>query len=183
MKFKKTAISNTFIIEPLVFTDLRGSFIKNFNYNDFTKQGLSFDIKETYYSDSRKNVIRGMHFQIPPFDHEKLVYVTTGTILDVVLDIRAFSPTYGKFISIELSEHNNRCVYIGKGCAHGFLSLSDNTRVMYMQTSEHSPDHDAGIRWNSFGMDWETDSPTLSDRDRSFPTLKEYNSPFTRQQK
>jgi dTDP-4-dehydrorhamnose 3,5-epimerase len=179
MKFTKTDISNTFIIEPPVFTDARGTFIKNFNYDDFSNQELHFDIKETYYSDSMKNVIRGMHFQTPPFDHDKLVYVTSGRILDVILDIRISSPTFGKFITVKLTENNNKCVYIGKGCAHGFLSLCDNTRVMYMQTSVYSQEHDAGIRWDSFGMDWEADSPILSARDKSFPALKDFNSPFT----
>ena len=179
MNFIKTGISNTFIIEPAVFSDPRGLFIKNFNYDTFAAQGLEFDIKETYYSDSMKNVIRGMHFQVPPCDHDKLVYVTSGKITDVVLDIRTNSPTYGTYITAELSDSNNTCIFIGKGCAHGFVSLCDNTRVMYMQTSVYSPKHDAGIKWDSFGMDWPADSPILSDRDNSLPALRDFTSPFT----
>ncbi len=119
-----------------------------------------------------------MHFQIPPAAHVKLVYVTSGIILDVVLDIRKGSPTYGKYISAELSEKNRKMMYIPIGCAHGFLSLKNNSCVIYLQTTMYSKDNDAGIHIDSFGMDWGVSSPIMSTRDQAFPALQEFKTPF-----
>ncbi|MCW8839087.1 MAG: dTDP-4-dehydrorhamnose 3,5-epimerase [Thiovulaceae bacterium] len=178
MNIVDTFIPELKILEPRIFEDIRGKFIKTFNNDFFEKNSLNINIEETYYSISHKDVIRGMHFQTPPYDHIKLVYVPHGKIIDVVLDIRKNSPTYGKCFSIELSSNNAKVLIIPKGLAHGFKSLEDNTNVTYMQTSGYAPDNDGGIKYDSFDFDWDSEAPKLSDRDQSFPALKEFESPF-----
>lgn len=178
MNIIDTDICGLKILEPKVFEDTRGKFVKTFNDDVFKLNGLNVDIKEAYYSISQKNAIRGMHFQIPPFDHTKLVYVPCGKILDVVLDIRKKSPTYGSFFSIELSEKNAKILVVPKGLAHGFMSLKDNTNVTYMQTTCYMPTNDYGIRYDSFGFEWGDKNFKLSNRDLMFPVFKEFDSPF-----
>lgn len=178
MEFHTTPLKGLYILEPKIFEDSRGRFIKTFNDEFFQANGLEISIKETYYSISAKNVIRGMHFQIPPYDHTKLVYVPFGSILDVVLDIRKNSPTFGKFFSIELSADNGKIIVIPQGFAHGFKALEDNTNVTYMQTTCYAPEHDYGIHYDSFGFNWDTNKPELSYRDSSFPLFQQFDSPF-----
>ena len=176
-------IENTFIhdlklIHLKEFKDNRGSFIKVFNKDYFAENGLETNFKESYYSISAKNVIRGMHFQIPPAEHIKLVYLNHGKIIDVVLDIHKSSPTYGQHFSIELNIENPILLYIPVGCAHGFLSLEDHTMVTYMQTSCYNNACDKGIKYNSFGMNWEIENPTMTERDLDFPEFKDINFNF-----
>ncbi len=178
MKIIKTNLNGLFVIQSNVFADQRGVFIKTFHKKFFEDNGLESDFRESFFSISKKNVIRGMHFQLPPDDHVKLVYCAKGEILDVVVDIRKNSPTYGKFFSIDLTESNGKIMYIPKGFAHGFKSLTDNSVVVYMTTKEYSPENDAGIRWDSFGFNWKVENPIISQRDKSFLPLKEFNSPF-----
>lgn len=178
MKIIDTEISGLKVIKPNKFEDTRGKFIKTFNEDFFKENGLNVEIKETYYSISHKNVIRGMHFQTPPFDHIKLVYVPSGRIIDVVLDIRKKSSTFGKYFNIELSSENGNILVIPEGLAHGFKSLEDNTNVTYMQTTCYAPNNDGGIKFDSFGFDWQIDDPKLSDRDLSFKSFLEFDSPF-----
>lgn len=178
MNLLKTPIEGVKIFEPRVFEDARGSFIKTYNSDFFHSNGLNLSIHETYYSISHKGVIRGMHFQTPPHDHIKIVYVPHGRITDVVLDIRKNSPTYGDYFAVELSAENGKILIIPKGLAHGFKSLENNTNVTYMQTSCYAPNHDYGIHYDSFGFEWETANPQLSDRDLSFPPLNSFSSTF-----
>ncbi|RXK07178.1 MULTISPECIES: dTDP-4-dehydrorhamnose 3,5-epimerase family protein [Halarcobacter] len=178
MQIVETKIPGLKIFEPRIFEDVRGKFIKTFNNDFFQEHNLNISIKETYYSISHKDVIRGMHFQTPPYDHIKIVYVPFGKILDVVLDLRKGSPTFGKSFSIELSSENGKILIIPKGLAHGFKSLEDNTNVTYMQTTIYAPNNDEGIRYDSFGFDWQCDCPKMSDRDMSFNSLEEYESNF-----
>lgn len=178
MRIIETKIEGLEFLEPIVFEDPRGKFIKTFNDDFFKENGLDIEIKETYYSISHKDVIRGMHFQTPPHDHLKLVYVPSGKIIDVVLDIRKGSPTYGKFFEIELSSDNARVLIIPKGLAHGFKSLEDNTNVTYMQTSSYAPECDRGIRYDSFSYDWNITIPKISDRDKEFKKFCDFDSPF-----
>lgn len=178
MKFVRTDLPDVYIIEPFTFTDGRGVFRKTYQDVFFRENGIHICFEESFYTVSRKNVVRGMHFQLPPHDYCKLVYVTEGIITDVILDLRRNSPTYAKYISIQLSSENAKQVYIPKGLAHGFAVLSERAVVTYLQTTVHSAEHDAGVRWDSFGMNWDIRNPILSDRDRSFPTLQEFTSPF-----
>lgn len=178
MKIVDTPIYALKILKPRIFEDSRGKFVKIFTNDFFLEFGLDIDFKETYYSVSHKDVIRGMHFQTPPHDHIKLVYVPVGKIIDVVLDIRKNSPTYGQHFSCELSSENGNALIVPKGLAHGFKSLVDNTNVTYMQTTCYAQDNDGGVRHDSFGFDWNCKNPKLSDRDKSFPTLSEFETPF-----
>ena len=178
MEFVKTKIEGLMIIKPRIFEDDRGKFVKTFHLDTLKEQGLAGDFKEGYYSKSQKDVLRGMHFQTPTHEHEKLVYVPKGAILDVVLDIRKDSPTYGTCVSQQLDEHNGYIFYIPKGCAHGFLSLEDNTNVTYMQTSMYAPNNDGGINPQSLGFNWGTDDLIISDRDLTFPDLEDFTTPF-----
>lgn len=178
MNIIQTSFAGLFVLETVNFQDDRGSFQKLFNFDFFRDNQLDMDFKELYYSVSQKNVIRGMHFQMPPMDHTKVVYVSRGNILDVVLDLRKQSETYGKTFSIELNDHNAKYLYIPKGFAHGFLSLQDDTIVNYVQTSCYSKEHDSGIKWDSFGFDWKLSNPIISERDSNFQTLDNYSSPF-----
>lgn len=180
MQILKTEIEGLVVLEPRVFEDSRGKFIKIFNDAFFQQNSLDVEIKESYFSLSNKDVIRGMHFQAPPHAHIKIVYVPHGKILDVVLDLREDSPTYGKFYSLELSDENAKVIIIPKGLAHGFKSLQDNTNVTYMQTTGYAAENDGGVAYNSFGFDWQCDNPQLSARDLSFECFSEFKTSFTR---
>lgn len=178
MKLLETKINGLKILEPRIFEDSRGKFIKTFNDAFFKENGLDIAIKESYYSISHKDVLRGMHFQTPPHDHLKLVYVPYGKIIDVVLDIRKNSPTYGEHFDIELSCENAKILIIPKGLAHGFRSLQDNTNVTYMQTSGYAPECDAGIKFDSFGYNWDLSDAKMSERDLGFGGFDSFDSPF-----
>lgn len=172
MNINSTYLGDIFVIENIKFQDDRGDFVKTFHEEKFKAAGLEYAFKENFYSVSKKGVLRGMHFQAPPHDHAKLVYVPYGEILDVVVDIRSESPTYGKFLSLILSADNAKSIFIGKGFAHGFLTLSKTAIVAYSTTTVHSPKHDSGIRWDSFSMDWPKIKKIISKRDSSFPGLE-----------
>ena len=178
MKIIQTEVAGIYIIEQSVFKDRRGAFVKTFQASAFTKMKLECRFTENYYTKSREDVIRGMHFQAPPHDHAKLVTVIQGTVIDVILDIRISSPTYGKYLAIELSRENRKSIYIARGLAHGFGTLSDTAIAYYMATSEYSPTHDMGIRYDSFGYEWPIQMPILSDRDLSFPCFIDFATPF-----
>ena len=152
--------------------------MKPFHKTSFEQAGLDTNYDESFYSTSVKNVVRGMHFQLPPHDHSKLIYVTSGRLLDVVLDLRKDQPTYGKAISVELSGDNFTAIYLPKGVAHGFAVLEDSTNMVYHTSTMHHPASDRGIRWDSFGFDWPVANPILSQRDTEFPGLDAFESPF-----
>jgi dTDP-4-dehydrorhamnose 3,5-epimerase/CDP-3, 6-dideoxy-D-glycero-D-glycero-4-hexulose-5-epimerase len=119
-----------------------------------------------------------MHFQIPPFEHVKLVWLNQGRVIDVVLDMRKNSVTYGQYYSTEISQNSPVLVYIPIGCAHGFLSLDGNTIVSYIQTSIYNKECDQGVRWDSFNMNWNLKNPIVSKRDNSFKSFTDFESPF-----
>lgn len=162
------------------FRDARGEFIKSFHVTDLMEIGMEMNVRESFYSVSAKNVLRGMHFQIPPFDSTKLVTCVTGRLLDVLVDLRKDEATFGSSWQTVLSADNREAVWIPTGIAHGFLSLADNTCMAYLTDQEHAPQHDAGIRWDSFGFDWpcRVEELNMSDRDKAHPTLGEFHSPF-----
>lgn len=166
------------IINNFSAIDYRGEFTKIYNENEFIAENIQMKVKEIFYSVSHKNVIRGMHFQIPPYAHDKLIHVISGRVKDVIVDLRKNSENYLKYIELELSGENKQAIYIPKGFAHGFQCLEENTVMMYMVSEGYVPDSDAGIRWDSFGMDWKTDNPIISEKDNNLPKIEEYNSPF-----
>lgn len=178
MAIVSTELEGCFEIISGVHQDLRGSFVKVFQGSAFKAAGLRGDWQEIYYTTSQRNVLRGMHFQTPPADHVKLVTCVAGKVLDVIVDLRNGSPTYGHFISRQLSPEQGRSLYIPSGMAHGFLALEHDSIMQYMVTSEHAPENDAGILWSSFGFSWPVDNPILSERDKKHPELSKYTSPF-----
>lgn len=178
MQKEETLIPGCFVLKPRNFEDSRGSFLKSFNRDVFRELGICYDYSEVFYSVSHKDVVRGMHFQLPPHAVAKVVYVTSGSIIDVILDLRTDSPTYGQSLSLDLSAKNALQVFIPTGCAHGFITLEDNTQVHYLQSDVYDPQSDTGIRYDSFLFDWGAKNPILSERDLSFPKLGEFSSPF-----
>lgn len=178
MELIPTPLKGCFQVRPFFATDERGTFVKTFHAERFAELGLPINWREEYYSTSRKNVIRGMHFQMPPHDHEKLVYCLQGRVLDVVLDIRIQSRTYGQHIAIELDSTRGNGLMIPKGMAHGFLALTDEVLMAYKVTTVYDPVSDAGIHWDSIGVDWGVQSPIVSKRDCSHPKFGDFSSPF-----
>lgn len=171
-------LNGAYIITLPAFEDDRGSFVKAFHETTLAEKGIRFNLKESYFSLSKKDVIRGMHFQLPPHQHAKVVYCPQGAILDVIVDLRKDSPTYKQYVATELSGENHKAYYIPIGFAHGFKSLTDDAITYYLVTSEYSKDHDTGILYDSFGFDWGVEQPIISERDLSFPKLEEWNSVF-----
>ena len=167
-----------FELQPKAFEDARGRFVKVFHEHEFAAQGLEHNFAEEYYSISYKNVIRGMHFQLPPMDHVKMVYCVEGEVIDAVVDLRIDSPTYGQYALFELSASKANSIYIPKGMAHGFCARSDQAVMVYKVSSVYSPEHDAGVLWNSVGIPWLIEQPCISDRDKSLPALSDFKSPF-----
>lgn len=178
MKLVETEIQGLFLLENPVHRDERGIFFKPYEMKDLPETLGRFIPQEIYYSSNHRQVIRGMHFQTPPYDHTKIVWVSAGRILDVVLDIRRSSKTYGKWYSIDLDCVDGIGVFIPPGFAHGFLSLEDGSIVNYAQTSAYKKEYDRGIRYDSFGFLWPEPNPVVSERDMSFPMLKNYSSEF-----
>lgn len=180
MKFNKTDFPDLVLIEPNILIDDRGLFSKTFNSELFQQNEIDFIIAESYYSISNNNVIRGMHFQIPPHQHNKLVYVTKGRILDVVIDLRIGSPTFKKCFSSVLSEENRNILYVPIGFAHGFKALENDSCIVYCQDSVYSPNSDSGIHFESIDFEWNNSQDIIvSKRDSGFDNLKDFNSLFT----
>ena len=178
IEYSTASIEGLFLLSSKIFVDDRGKFKKLFSKDDFDRLSLESNFAELYYSVSRKGVIRGMHFQLPPADHVKMVYAISGKILDVCLDLRSSSKTFGKYFSCELSGNDDKYLYIPKGIAHGFAALEDNAIVHYAQTTAYSKIHDFGIRYDSFGFSWNIENPIISDRDKSFPRLDDFSTVF-----
>jgi len=178
MQLLESPLQGCFEIQNRRFEDERGLFVKTFHKPTFEKLGLHTDFPEEYYSTSKKGVIRGMHFQLPPYDHVKVVYCTSGSVIDVVLDLRKGSETFGKHAVFELTAEKNNMVYIPKGMAHGFCALEDQTIMHYKQSTVYAPEYDAGILWSSIGVDWGGDKPILSERDQGFEVFENFESPF-----
>lgn len=176
--FKKTNIAGCFELQPTLIRDSRGGFIKTFHNDIFSELCLETSFKEEYYSISKFGVIRGMHFQLPPHAHTKIVYCISGKVLDVLLDLRKGSPSYKKTISVELSATSFNGIYIPVGVAHGFLSLSDNTILAYKVSTVYNPNFDSGILWNSFGFNWPNLDLIISTRDKNLVNLSSFESPF-----
>jgi dTDP-4-dehydrorhamnose 3,5-epimerase len=183
MKFIKTEISDVYIIEPSVFGDNRGYFLESFNLEKFKENIYSIKFVQDNESKSSKGVLRGLHFQKPPFEQAKLVRCIEGKVIDVAVDIRKGSPTYGMHVAIELSGENKRQLFVPRGFAHGFLVLSDSATFAYKVDNTYAPEFDAGIRWNDkeLNIQWgmEDSIVKVSAKDAELPFLSEFESPFT----
>jgi len=172
--FTRLEIPDVILVEPKIFTDDRGFFYESFKKSDFLSYGISEIFIQDNFSHSKKNVIRGLHYQNPPKPQAKLISVIKGKIFDVAVDIRKKSPTYGKWISAILSEENHRSLYIPEGFAHGFCVLSDEADVSYKVNNEYSPQHEQGIIWNDdfLKISWPIQKPIISNKDNLLPSLQ-----------
>lgn len=182
MNVIKTDIEGVVIIEPRIFTDARGYFFESFSERDFCKEVREIRFVQDNESKSSYGVMRGLHFQRPPFTQSKLVRVIKGAVLDVAVDIRKGSPTYGKHVAVELTEDNHRQFFVPRGFAHGFAVLSDEAIFQYKCDNFYAPEADGGISIldDSLGIDWRipTDKAILSEKDTKHPLLKNFDSPF-----
>lgn len=178
MKFNKSKLKDCYEIIPNTLTDNRGIFIKTFHYDSFKYNGLETNFAEQYYSISHQGVLRGLHFQNPPKHHVKLVYCLTGQVIDVVVDLRIGSPTYGQFEMFDLSADKKNMVYIPAGMAHGFYVISESAIVVCNLSTVYSAQHDQGILWNSLDIPWPAPSPILSKKDRELPNFSDLSSQF-----
>ena len=176
---KLTELIGCYELQPTQLSDKRGKFVKIFQTEIYSHLGLQTDFREDYYSISKKNVVRGMHFQMPPLDQEKLVYCVQGLAVDVVTDLRIGSPTFGRSMQREISVDKGNIIYIPKGFAHGFCALVDGTILMYKVSTTYNQATDSGILWNSIGIKWPVSKPILSSRDGSFESFDDFKSPFT----
>ena len=178
MEIIKTPLEGLLVIKPKVFGDDRGYFFESWSKQSFTEVGLDLDFVQDNQSLSGKGVLRGLHFQNPPYAQGKLVRVIKGAVLDVCVDIRKDSPTYGQHFSVELSEENKTAFWIPPGFAHGYVVLSEfGADITYKVTREYDPHADSGIRWDDpkIGVSWPISDPILSPKDRALPTLAEAN--------
>ena len=183
MKFIETKISDVIIIEPTVFGDTRGYFLESYNKKKFEEVVGKTSFIQDNESKSSKGVLRGLHFQKPPFEQAKLVRCIEGEVLDVAVDIRKNSKTYGKHVAVLLSGENKRQLFVPRGFAHGFLVLSDSATFAYKVDNTYAPEHDAGIRWNDkeLNIQWgvEDSEVMVSEKDAELPFFLEFETPFT----
>ncbi len=177
MKFIKTEIPEVVIIEPKVFGDDRGYFMETFRQDLFEKNVRKINFIQDNESKSKRGVLRGLHYQLPPFAQSKLVRVIKGSVIDVAVDIRKGSPTFGKYVAVELSEENKRQLFIPRGFAHGFLVTSDEAIFVYKVDNYYSPECDRSIRFDDpdINIDWNfpKDEILVSDKDKNAPFLKD----------
>ena len=182
MRVIKSDIEGVVIIEPRIFADNRGYFYEVFTERDFAEQVCPIHFVQQNEAKSSYGVVRGLHFQHPPHAQSKLVRVTKGRVLDVVVDIRRSSPTFGKHIAVELSDENHLQLFIPRGFAHGYSVLSDEAVMEYKCDNYYAPQSEGGVLWNDaeLAIDWqvETDKIILSEKDKHYPTLAECNNLF-----
>ena len=178
MVIQETEIPGCYELTPPIFRDERGEFVKTFHEEIFSQHNFATHFPEEYYSLSRKDVLRGLHFQIPPRDHVKLVTCVVGEVFDVVVDLRVGSPTYGRHKSFILNADKANMLYIPAGLAHGFCVIGAPALMLYKVTSVYSPEHDTGILWNSADISWPVERPVVSARDAGFKPLSAFESPF-----
>jgi dTDP-4-dehydrorhamnose 3,5-epimerase len=177
-KFRKLEIKDVVLIEPHVFRDIRGYFMETYKFSEFSNNGIKEHFTQDNHSLSTKYVLRGLHYQLPPYAQGKLVRCINGEIFDVAVDIRKNSPTFGKWVGVNLSSENKKMLYIPSGFAHGFLTLSDVAEIHYKMTNEYAPEYERGILWNDKEIDinWPVDdinSIIISDKDKVHPFLKD----------
>ncbi len=180
MEFEETYLKGLFVIKPKVFADARGYFFESYSAQSFKAAGLNLNFVQDNQSLSQKGVLRGLHFQNNPFAQGKLVRVITGAVLDVAVDIRKDSATYGKWFSLELTEENKAMMYIPEGFAHGFATLRDNTIFSYKCTNVYNKASEDCIVWNDkdLAIDWKIEAPLLSEKDLMGKAFKDYISLF-----
>lgn len=186
MTIEKTDFPGLLIINPMIFADKRGYFFESYNQKNFSKEGVLFNFVQDNQARSTYGIIRGLHYQLEPYAQTKLVRVLWGTILDVVVDIRKHSPTYGKVFSIELSGENKKQLLIPRGFAHGYAVLSDIAEVFYKCDAYYNKENEGGIAWNdpSLNIDWKVNSERIivSEKDSKYPHIGDCRSNFIYQE-
>ena len=181
MQIEPTALADVMILTPRRFGDARGWFSETWNAARMAEAGLDLPwVQDNHSFSAAKGTLRGLHFQSPPKAQDKLVRCSRGAILDVAVDIREGSPSYGKWVGVELSAENGRQMLVPKGFLHGFVTLTDDVEVQYKCTNLYSPENDGAVRWNdpAIGVDWGTTTPILSDKDAKAPLLADIGNPF-----
>ncbi len=178
MTVNETEIEGLKVLELNHSIDERGEFNKIFNSEIMADHGINMEVRECYYTRSDKDVIRGMHFQLPPYDHDKIVHVLCGDVIDVVVDLRKNSMTYLKCVDFHLSGSEPKALFIPKGLAHGFKALVDNSTMIYLVSTVYNREKDTGIHYESIGYDWKISNPIVSLRDKGFAGLENFVSPF-----
>lgn len=176
MKLTETGLAGVYIVEPAVFGDHRGFFMESWSKRAFEAAGLQYEfVQDNHSSSAVKGTLRGIHFQRGEHAQAKLVRCTRGAVLDVAVDLRGKSPTYKKWVAVELSAENKRQLLIPRGFGHGFVTLTDDVEFLYKADNYYAPEADGGIRWNDpdIGVDWGVENPVLSEKDSRAPFLKD----------
>ncbi|MBN2188312.1 MAG: dTDP-4-dehydrorhamnose 3,5-epimerase [Chitinispirillaceae bacterium] len=181
MEFIRTDLEGVILVKPDVHADERGFLLESYSQKRFADGGIrAVFVQDNHSCSVKKGVLRGLHFQSPPFAQNKLIRATRGSLWDVVVDLRKTSPAFGKWHGFELSAGNFHMLFVPAGCAHGFCTLEENTEVQYKVDNTYSPSHERGIRWNDpdLAIAWPVKEPLLSARDRDLPFIKNFISPF-----
>lgn len=175
MKFRKTSLDGVWLIEPKIFKDDRGHFLEAFREEVYREKGLEFNFVQDNISTSVRGTLRGLHYQIPPWSQAKLVMAMNGEILDVAVDLRKNSSTFGQFYSAILNDKNRKMMLVPAGFAHGFSVLSEKATVFYKCNQYYHKASERGVRWNdkAIGINWQVETPILSEKDQSLPLLEE----------
>lgn len=180
MQLIETGFSGLWIIQPQVFKDDRGYFYESYNQDAFARNGIQTEFVQDNQSMSMKGVVRGLHLQAPPHAQAKLVRVTRGAVLDIVVDVRKESHTFGKHLAVELNDENHTMLLIPEGFAHGFTTLKDHTIFQYKCSKVYNKASEMGVLWNDpeLGIKWPFDEPVVSDKDKVLPAFSALKSPF-----
>lgn len=171
MIFTETKVQGAFIIEPQPFTDERGFFARGWCQQEFEEHGLNGNVVQANLSSNKKRgTLRGMHYQLPPHAETKLVRCTRGALFDVLVDLRLGSPTYLQWVGVELTEDNYKMLFVPENCAHGFITLADNTEATYQVTAAYAPGAERGLRYDdpAFGIEWPIPVEVISEKDRNW---------------
>ena len=184
MTFTETELEGVLVLGPRVWEDRRGFFFESYSQRTFSDHGLAIDFVQDNHSMSRRNTVRGLHYQQPPHAQDKLVRVVAGEVLDVVVDLRRGSPTFGKSLSINLSSNNRKMLFVPKGFAHGFCTLSNTAEMLYKCSSLYAAGAARGLRWNDPALDivWPVSEPILSEQDQTHPHLAQLGPAFDYEQ-
>jgi dTDP-4-dehydrorhamnose 3,5-epimerase len=180
MEFERLKIPDIILITPRIFRDERGFFLETYSKEIFWENGITVNFVQDNHSFSKKGVLRGLHYQAPPMAQDKLVTVVTGEVFDVAVDLRKKSPTFGKWVGLTLSGDDQKMLFIPKGFAHGFITLSEVAHFEYKVSNVYSPEHDRGLSWNDpdIGIAWPIEKPQLNTKDSQQPRLKEIEDIF-----
>ena len=178
--FRRLEIPDVLLITPNIFEDERGFFMETYKLSEFKKLGVEYNFVQENFAKSKKNVLRGLHYQLEPKSQGKLVRCVRGKVWDVAVDIRKGSPWYGKWVKVELSEENKNILWVPRGFAHGYVSVEEDSEILYLTTEEYSPQFERGILWNdpTLKIDWGVDSPIVSQKDGKLPLLEKTENNF-----